>query len=185
MHLKLHIIPIISLVLILIGYSTTGCSAEGDNVFDYRNHDASFSAVFSGEFSPDNVVCAGEKTDESITLTVLTPERSSGIVVTYDFTSVCVSVGDTTIPLSDAAAKNIKAFFDLLYPPAEALSEWTAKKSDDGLETYLVSPSGKVTLGENLLPVSVTVGDENNSEKTKTTAITDFVITKSGDSRNQ
>ena len=161
----------ILLIVPIFIFFTCGCSNK-NSVFDYREHSATFSVVFSSDFSGGtstaDVICIGEKSSNQITLTIISPERSSGIKVLYDFSSLSVSVSDLTIPISDGAGENIKMFFDLLYPSFDqaghsSVGSWTVAKSDDGVHTYLISPLGKVVLDENLLPISVSLKNDNKS----------------------
>lgn len=143
----------------------TGCKAEGDSVFDYREHDASFSAVFSSSDvsseETDDVICSVTKAGGDICMTVVSPARSAGVKITYDSKNVTVSAGNVTIPLSDRASAGIRNLFDLLYPVSDI--QWTLKRSDDGRETYLISKDGQITLGEDLLPRSAKVNGREKS----------------------
>ena len=169
MRIRAFITLVLSLVLI-----TTSCGSTGGSLFSYRDHDASFTAVFPSHFTPDEIVCQGTRCGSRVTLTVISPARSSGITAEYDGASLILRAGETAIPLSNEVSANLTDLFDLLYfIPTEQLR---AHKSDDGGSTILVCPSGQVELGEENLPISVTaangksaviknyaVSDQNNS----------------------
>lgn len=150
------LIPFISLLIL------TSCG-EGDSVFDYRDHDASFTAVFPTQ-SDTPITCSGEKSDEKITLSIISPERSSDISIVYDYQTVYLSAGETWIPLSSDASGEMKLFFDLLFPSHDAIESWTAHRSDDGSETILTGTGGQVFLGDDLLPKSVTLSEDRTIE---------------------
>ncbi len=163
MRIRAFITIALSLVLII-----ASCGSGGGSVFSYRDHDASFTAVFTSSFSPDEIVCSGTKTGSRVTLTVTSPARSSGITAEYDGSSLTLSAGETSIPLSSEVSKNLTNLIDLMYfLPTEQL---TARRSDDGGSTILVCPSGQVEIGAENLPVSVT------ADGGKTIVIKDYFI---------
>lgn len=160
MRTKKIIIPLISFLLFM-----QSCGGKGDSVFDYRDHDASFTAVFSiGSDVP--ITCSGERSGDNITLRITSPERSSDVSVLYDYSTVYISAGETIIPLSSDASGDMKLFFDILFPTPESLGSWTAQRSDDGSETILTGTSGQVILGDDLLPKSVILSDDRTIEIT-------------------
>ena len=158
MRRKILIIPLVTLLLF-----TQSCGSSEDSVFDYRGHDASFTAVFPSD-SDVPVTCSAEKSNEKITLSITSPERSSDISVVYDYQTVFICAGETRIPLSSDASGDMKLFFDLLFPSSDFPDSWTAYRSDDGSKTVLSCTGGKVILGVDLLPKSVVLSENRTVE---------------------
>lgn len=134
--------------------SLTGCAA-GSDLFAYTEGAAEFTLVFpsvSGDTDAVRCLCVRDDSG-NVTLTASEPARMAGFTVIYADGITSAGSGDMMIPLSAEAAEGLTQIFDLLTMTGSAV------KSADGLSTVIDTGSGTVTLGEELVPVSVTAGE--------------------------
>ncbi len=144
----------IALCAILASLSLTACrTAEETDIFAYTSADAIWQLVIESEYGEITLDCT--KTGGVITAVISSPERSRGVAVRYDGMSCTLDADGMQIPLSAEAADGLTKIFDIMFRGAEGAS---IARSADGEETVVTYSLGKLTLGRNMLPASVTCG---------------------------
>ncbi|MGN1345286.1 MAG: hypothetical protein ACI4V1_00755 [Eubacteriales bacterium] len=135
----------------------SGCAgnppAEG-GLMHFASVDASYTAEFPA-YGAEPIVCACERTGGTTVMRVTSPERLTGLSVTYDGSICSLAVGETAVLLSPSAASGLTLFFDLLARTAGG----TPSKSPDGSRTMITYADGSVTLDSAGLPIEVEVGE--------------------------
>ncbi len=151
------------IIILLISTSLlTGC-AEKTDLFAYTKGPAQFELSFpsiSGDTDAVTCTCIREIAPDgavNITLTVISPDRLKGFTVEIRDGSTTCGTEDMRIPLSADAARSLT---DLLTTLTE---EGSARKSEDGTHTIITTPTGTVTLDENLNPTEI----ETNGRRAK------------------
>ena len=151
------------LAALMCGPLFGACSSAGPLPERIRSSDASFTAVFPPCFAGgDPVVCRGEKTGGTVTLTVVTPERSAGVRIEADplagtCTLFTAENGDP-IPVDPTAAAGILAPLALLCGPA-AEDAPVFSRADDGEVTRIESSAGTLVVTPSGIPVRLIAPD--------------------------
>ncbi len=155
-----------------------GCERQPRGAIPERVYasDATFTAVFPPAFEGGSpVVCAGVKTGDHFTLTVLSPERSAGVRIEADpsvpacslFTDTPrvegASVPDDPIPVDPAAAEALLSPLAVLCglngtPDSDLLTPALAR-SPDGEETLVAASGCILALSPDGVPLRVTSPD--------------------------
>ncbi len=152
------------LAALLCGLILGGCASSSETLpARVYASDASFTASFPPCFAGgDPVVCAGEKVGGTITLTVVTPERSAGVRIEADpVQGLCTffpAENGDPIPVDPAAAEGILAPFALLCGPA-AEEAPVFSRSDDGEVTRIESPAGTLVVSPEGVPLCLIAPD--------------------------
>ncbi len=159
----------------------TGCARGGTShpsglLAETAASDASFTVVFPSAANLDeDVRCAGEKLPDGVTLTVLAPERSAGLVVTLalreDGEGFAVSVSGPDFPdpavMDPAAARALTDIFAALYGPGIS-SDGSAVRQEYG-GVYRTGAGG-------ILPTVRRIGDGNEGKAGKAKEETAFLF---------
>ncbi len=151
----------------------TACAPSEERLFAYREKDAAFEITFPAlQEGGEDVLTATTVRKGVVTLTVLSPKRSAGTVITLTDGVCTLSFGDgSTIPLSREGAAPLTRIFSVLYRLEE--TDLPARKGD-GSETEIFFEEGSLLLDESLLPKAVTVETAVGGERR--VLITDYRI---------
>lgn len=163
--LLLALIPTLSALLLC------GCrSVHTPAVFGYVSCDARFEVEFPSR--TDTVICSVERKDGTLSLTVVTPERSADlrVISSPDRCVIIPKDGGDGIPLSSRASEGLTEVFALLYRGSDG-SE-SISRSADGQSTVITYPDGCVTVGADMLPSSV----EIIGDCTRTVTISGYTV---------
>ena len=150
----------------------TGCARGGAShptglLAETAGSVASFTVVFPSATNLDEAVrCAGEKLPDGVTLTVLAPERSAGLIVTLalreDGEGFAVSVSGPEFPdpavMDPAAARALTDIFAALYGPGIS-SDGSAVRQEYG-GVYRAEAGG-------ILPTVRRIGGKNEGKAGK------------------
>ncbi len=149
----------------------TSCAPSEEKLFAYRERDAAFEIIFPAlSEGGEEVKGAATVRNGVATVTILSPTRSGGTVITLTDGGCNLSFGDgSSIPLSKEGADPLWRIFSLLYTLEE--TDLPARKGD-GSETEIFFETGRILLDENLLPRAVTVKTAGGGERT--VRITDY-----------
>ncbi len=149
---------------------------NGMKIFAYAESDADYDVIFSSALG--DVTSAVKRRGEVTVLTVTTPVRSAGVTVKWTESDgrVVISYGEgEEIPLSEEAARGVRAIFELL--GRGKTENLVLSRSDDGEKTLLEYGDGVVILNAEGIPCSVVYGG-------RTVEIANFtVISESGNTK--
>lgn len=140
---------------LLLSLTLAGCAGGGKPaVFGYVSESARFTIEFS-QGDGEAVVCDAEKTDSLTTLRVVAPTRSAELRVICSGGQCVItpSDGGEGIPLSSRASERLTNVLALLYRGDDGTA--TVSRTDGGDETVITYPEGEVTVGSDLMPISV------------------------------
>lgn len=161
---------IVSALILSALLFSVGCTADNAPLLSFSENDATFTAVFPS--SNGDVTAECTKTGDCFTLTVVSPERSSGVRVETKADGSCVLcplVGDG-ITLSAEAAKRLTSVLGLLSRGGDGSP--VIKKADVGSE--IIWDDGKLTLGDDGLPMKIEMFGDGGRE----IALTNYTITE-------
>ena len=147
--MKTRFFLIVLTLLILL----TSCSAGSRDIFDFAEHDATFTLTFSSEMG--EIVCDCTRAGEKITAEITSPERSRGIRIISGGGGTVIIADGVQIPLSNDAAERFTVLFDVMFRGSDGAE---IRMSADGEFTEAVYEDGILTLSREGLPVSVNVG---------------------------
>ena len=162
---------IVSVLILSALLFSVGCTADNAPLLSFSENDASFTAVFPS--SSGDVTAECTKTGDCFTLTVVSPERSSGVRVETKTDGSCVLcplVGDG-ITLSAEAGKRLTSVLGLLSRGGNGSP--VIKKADGG-GSEIIWDDGKLTLGDDGLPMKIEMFGDGGRE----VAITNYKITE-------
>ena len=140
-------------LITLILFVTCPSCGRKSSIFDFTNKDATFCLIIPSELCEITLDCVRD--GDLISASVVSPERSRGISIHSDSTSVTLSVDGTKIPLSSDAAREYSLIFDLMF---RGDIDARATKSEDGECTIITYDDGVLTLDKNGLPIEIELG---------------------------
>jgi hypothetical protein len=133
-------------------------------VDEYISRNAEFSLTFPASYelstSSDSSSAGVEVTahcvrsGEGITLSVVSPERSKDVGIKLGGDGCFLTVGETSIAMSESAGRGITDVFAAMYPDS-----YTISASEDGQSRLLTSEYGTVYVSEDGIPQKISCGE--------------------------
>ncbi len=142
----------LAVCLTLTAFFSISCTADSSTdggLMKYAGENVTYTATFE-----EGMTGRCERSGGTTVLRMTSPERLAGLTVTYDGATCSVGVEGMDIPLSADVAAGLTDVFDLL-----AREDGVPTKSPDGTQTVVTFADGTVTVGEDGVPVKVTVGE--------------------------
>ena len=94
------------------------------------------------------------RSGEGITLSVVSPERSKDVGIKLGGDGCFLTVGDSSIAMSESAGRGITDVFAAMYPDS-----YTISASEDGQSRLLTSEYGTVYVSEDGIPQKISCGE--------------------------
>lgn len=138
----------------------SSCAADPEALYEFRSSPSSFTVSFPSSGQP--VVCDA-RMDDTLRLTVISPERSAGMGVVCTSDSCIVSAGGVQIPLSAEASRAMRDFFLIL---SSETAESVPTRSAEGENTVLETAAGTLVLDSDLNPCAVIYTGMDGEERT-------------------
>ena len=154
------------IIVLFVLLSIAGCAkvAENTPVDEYIAVNSEFSLTFpaayvmssSSDSASDGVEVTAHcvKSGEGISLSVVSPERSKDIGVTLGDGGCFLTVGETSIAMSESAGSGISDVFAAMFPDS-----YTISASEDGQSRLLSSEYGTVYVSEDGIPQKISCGE--------------------------
>lgn len=134
-------------VIFLLSGGLMGCTPSSRPLLWYADETFPFRMTLSTEHN--TFTMTGERTPQTVTLTLTAPENLAGLTISYTDGSCILSAGETIIPLSDASSEGLTGILDgLLLTSADGAKTGS---DADGMTT-LTYDTLTLTLDENGLP---------------------------------
>lgn len=154
---------LLCLIIMLPSCGEAKTKQENKKIDGYITQDASFTLTFPPTYDGGECVAADcVKTDSSVTLELISPQRSAGITVKLDLTSGTSSLvfsddvngsSGVSIPMSAEASAGLSEVFRALFPQS-----YTIAASEDGESRLIVSESGSSCVDKTGSPVRIICG---------------------------
>lgn len=94
------------------------------------------------------------RSGEGITLSVVSPERSKDVGIKLGGDGCFLTVGETSIAMSESAGRGITDVFAAMFPDS-----YTISASEDGQSRLLTSEYGTVYVSEDGIPQKISCGE--------------------------
>ena len=94
------------------------------------------------------------RSGEGITLSVVSPERSKDVGIKLGGDGCFLTVGETSIAMSESAGQGITDVFAAMFPDS-----YTISASEDGQSRLLTSEYGTVYVSEDGIPQKISCGE--------------------------
>lgn len=117
---------------------------------------ASYELSTSSDSSSDGVEVTAHcvRSGEGITLSVVSPERSKDVGIKLGGDGCFLTVGDSSIAMSESAGRGITDVFAAMFPDS-----YTISASEDGQSRLLTSEYGTVYVSEDGIPQKISCGE--------------------------
>lgn len=154
------------IIVLFVLLSLAGCAKVTENtpVDEYISRSAEFSLTFPASYelstSPDSssdgveVTAHCVRSGEGITLSVVSPERSKDVGIKLSGDGCFLTVGETSIAMSESAGQGITDVFAAMFPDS-----YTISASEDGQSRLLTSEYGTVYVSEDGIPQKISCGE--------------------------
>ena len=141
--------------IIAVSLLLSSCGDDSGRLLNYRNFPSAFTVRFDS--ADGEVVCSAvmdaPKENRSLTLTVVSPERSAGVAVVCGADFCIVSADGMEIPMSRESSRALRDFLLIL---SSETTDNLPVRSEDGEETIIEFSRGSLTLDGELNPCAVT-----------------------------
>ena len=154
------------IIVLFVLLSLAGCAKVTENtpVDEYISGSAEFSLTFPASYelstASDSSSAGVEVTahcvrsGEGITLSVVSPERSKDVGIKLGGDGCFLTVGETSIAMSESAGQGITDVFAAMFPDS-----YTISASEDGQSRLLTSEYGTVYVSEDGIPQKISCGE--------------------------